>query len=79
MIDRCRDVVVIHADSQYRGCQFDSSMCHFYKAIGEECNGNPPHEFHFPRKNTEPCLWFLLRSKSSMQRNRFELPYIIGN
>ena len=37
--------------------------------IGEEDNGKPPHEFHFPRKNLEPCLWFLLRSKSSMQRS----------
>ena len=24
--------------------------------------------FHFPRKNSEPCLWFLLRSKLSMRR-----------
>ena len=25
----CRGVAVKHADSQHRGCQFDSSMCHF--------------------------------------------------
>ena len=25
----CRGVVVTHADSQHRGCQFDSPMCHF--------------------------------------------------
>ena len=24
-----RGVVVKHADSQHRGCQFESSMCHF--------------------------------------------------
>ena len=27
----------------------------------------PPHEFHFPRKNSEHCLWFLLRLQSSIQ------------
>ena len=42
-----------------------------YNAIGEEGNGKPPHESHFPRKNSEPCLWFLLRSKSSMQRSSY--------
>ena len=40
-------------------------------AIGKEGNGKPPHEFHFPRKNSEPCLWFLLRSKPSMQRSSY--------
>ena len=35
-------------------------------AIGEEGNGKPPHEFKSPRKNSEPCLWFLLPSKSNM-------------
>ena len=34
--------------------------------IGKEGNMKPPHEFHFPIKNSEHCLWFLLRSKSSM-------------
>ena len=38
-------------------------------AAGEEGNGRQPHEFHFPRKDSEPYLWFLLRSKSSMQRS----------
>ena len=39
----------------------------FYEATtGEEGNGKPPHKIHFPWKNSEPCLWFLLRSKSSM-------------
>ena len=55
------------ADSQHTGCQFDSSMCHFQNVIGEVGNGKPPHEFHFPRKNSGPCLWFLLRLKLSMQ------------
>ena len=64
-----RAVVVKQAYSQHRGCQFDSSMYHFQNAIGEEGNGKPSHEFHFPRKNSEPFLWFLLRSKSSMQRS----------
>ena len=58
--------MVKHADSQHRCFHFDSSMCHFQNAIGEEGNGKPPHELHFPRKNTEPCLWFLLCLKSSM-------------
>ena len=35
--------------------------------IGEEGNGKPPHKIHFPRKNSKLCLWFLLRSKSSLQ------------
>ena len=38
--------------------------------MGEEGNGKPPHKIHFPRRSSEPCLWFLLRSKSSMQRSR---------
>ena len=59
-------VVVKHADSQHRDCQLDSSICHSKNTIGEEGNRKPPHEFHFPRKNSEPCLWFLLCSKLSM-------------
>ena len=42
--------MVKHADSQHRGCQFDSSIFHFEHAIGEEGNGKPPQEFHFPRE-----------------------------
>ena len=38
------------------------------KCHGEEGNGKPPHEIHFTR-NSEPCLWFLLRSNSIMQRS----------
>ena len=45
-----RGVVVKHADSQHRGCQFDSSMSHFLNAIGAGGNGKPPHEIHFRRK-----------------------------
>ena len=41
--------VLRHADSQHRGCQFDSPMCHFQNAISEKGNGKPPHEFHFLR------------------------------
>ena len=44
-----RSVVVKHADSQHRGCQYDSSLCHNKNAIGEEGNGKPPHKIHFPR------------------------------
>ena len=29
ILEWCRGIVVKHADSQHRGCQFDSSMCHF--------------------------------------------------
>ena len=50
-------VVVKHADLQHRGCQFDSSTCHFKKnAIGEEGNGKPPLELHFLRKNSALTL-----------------------
>ena len=43
-------------------------MCHNKNAISEEGNGKPPHEFHFPRRDAEPCLWFKLSSKSSVGR-----------
>ena len=66
----CRGVVVKHAESQQRGCHFDSSMRHNKNAIGKDANGKPPHEFHFPRKNSEPRLWFLLRSKSIIRRKK---------
>ena len=65
----CRGVMVKHADSQHKGCQLDSYMCYSKNSIGEEGNGKPPHTFHVPRKDSEPCLWLLLRSKSSMQRS----------
>ena len=42
-------------------------------AIGEEGNGQPPHRILFPRKNSEPCLWFLLRSKPSMLCNSMKI------
>ena len=67
---RCRGVVVTHADSQYKGCQLDSSMCQKSVISG---NGKPPHKIHFPRKNSEHCLWFLLRWKSSMQCSSMRL------
>ena len=63
----CRGVVVQHVDSQGRGCEFDASMRHIANAIGEEDNGKPPHKIHFPRKNSGPCLWFLLRSKWNLR------------
>ena len=34
----------------------------------KKSNGVPPREFHVPGKISDLCLWFLLRSKSSMQR-----------
>ena len=49
----CRGLVVKHADSQHRGCHFDSSMCHFKDAIGEEGNGKPPHKNPLPKKKTQ--------------------------
>ena len=48
------------------GCEFESCTCHNKIAIGEESNGKP-YQVYFPRENSEPCLCFLLRSKSSMQ------------
>ena len=54
----CRGVVVKHADSQRRGFQSDSSMCHNKEAIGAEGNGNPPHKIHFPRKTQSPVFGF---------------------
>ena len=46
----------------------------FYEnIIANEGNGKPPHKLHFPSKNSEPCLWFLLRSKSNMQWNSMKI------
>ena len=46
----------------------------FYEyTIGAECNREPQHKTHFPRKSSEPCLWFLLSSKSSMLRNSMKI------
>ena len=53
-----RGVVVRHADSQHRGCQFDSSKCHFENAFGEEGKGKPPRESHFPRESESPVSGF---------------------
>ena len=53
--------------TQHRCCQFDSSTCHNKNAIGEEGNGKPPYEFHFPRKHSASRLWFLPRLKLSMR------------
>ena len=63
-------VVVQHAESQHRGCQLDSSMCHDKNTIGAEGNEKLSHKIYFPGKHSEPCLWFLLRSKSSMRRRK---------
>ena len=41
-------------------------------STGEEDDGKLPHEFHFPRKNSEPCFWFLLRLESSMRCSSFQ-------
>ena len=46
----CRGVVVQLADSQHRGCQFESCTCHNKNATGEEGKRKPSHEFHFPGK-----------------------------
>ena len=42
-------------------------------AIGEEGNWKPPCEVHFLRRISEPCLWFLLRSKSNMVWNSMKM------
>ena len=33
------------------------------KVIGKKGNVKPTHKIHLPRKNSEPCILFLLRSK----------------
>ena len=73
----CRDVVVKDADLCHLGRELNTGVvtsippCDIINAIGEESNGKPHHKIHFPRKNLGPCLWFLLRSKSSMRRSFF--------
>ena len=44
-------------------------MCRNKNAIDGEGNGKPLHAVNFPKKSSQPCLWFLLRSKSSMQHS----------
>ena len=36
-----------------------------------KATGKPRHEIDFPRKSSEPCLWFLLRSKWNTHRSHF--------
>ena len=52
-----------------QGAKFKSCMCRNKNAIDEEGNENPPHKTNFSRNSLVPCVRFLLRSKSSMQRS----------
>ena len=38
-------------------------------AIGEESDGKSTHKVHLRRKDSGPCLWFLIRWKSSVSRS----------
>ena len=53
--------------------EFEYAMEFYENAIGEKGNGRPPHEIHFPRNNSEPCLLFLVRSNSSMLWNSVKM------
>ena len=46
-----RCVVAQSADSQLKGCAFESCTCHDESTIVEEGNGQPPHKVHAPLKN----------------------------
>ena len=50
--------MVKRVNSQYRGIEFDSSMCHNKYTIGEAGNGKPPHKVEFPRKNSRALSLF---------------------
>ena len=66
----CRGVVVKHADSQYRGCVSSIPPCvAFETPLARKATGDHLMISASLEKNSEPCLWFLLRSKSSMQRS----------
>ena len=41
--------------------------CHIEGTIGMESKEKPLHTIQFPRRDSEPCLWFLLCLKWSMQ------------
>ena len=56
-------------------CRGEVVKRHTKNTIDAKGNGLPPYKVHFPRKNSEPCLWFLLRSKSSMQRSFTDVIY----
>ena len=53
--------------SQHSGCELKSYTIRNESVTGEDGNGRPPHKTYFSRKYYRPCLWLLLRSKSSMQ------------
>ena len=67
--------MVKRADSHSTGHVSSNPTCvAIKKAVSEEGKGKWPSEIRFSRKNSEPgirdmALWFLLRSKSSMQRS----------
>ena len=61
--------MVKHTNSLRSGCEFESCTCRNKNAIGKEGSGQPPHKVHIPRKNSDPYLRFLLRSKSSLPRS----------
>ena len=50
--------MVKHADSQYKGCEFECCMCHNKNAIGEEGNGKPPHESTSLERTQSPVAGF---------------------
>ena len=41
--------------------KIEYAMEFYENTIGEIGNEKSPHEIQFPRKNGEPCLWFLLQ------------------
>ena len=65
--------VVNCANSWQRGCELQSYTCQNNNAIGEKGNGKPSHKIPSSRKYSKPCLWFLLRSKSSMRRSFWDM------
>ena len=67
----CRGVVVKHVDSQHRGCEFDSSMCHNKNTIGEEDNGKPLIKSTSLEKTQSPVSEFYYA------RNRAPLPHAV--
>ena len=57
----------------WKDVELESCTCHNKSSTCKEGSGKSPHRIHFPTKSSEPCLWFLLRSKSCMLWNSMEM------
>ena len=68
----CSSVVAQHVDSQRKGYEFKSYMCHSKITIGEEGDWKPTRKIHFPRNTQNPVSSFVTLELSKL-RSLFKL------